>query len=548
MIGFRTLAPALTAALVGCGGGSADSPAGAEPSGVDVLDLRCEAVPEPVSLRRLTRFELVNAISDALGVSVDVSGLPPDEESYGFENQADTITVSDLHVDGQLRLAESVIETLASDPAKVAALAPCAESEPQCASRFVEYWGRRLMRRELNDGQREKLNALFDVPATSFTEGAASVIGALLLSPEFLYRVERAAGEGGLASPGVLASRLSFLLWGSGPDAELLDAAAAGALASPADVLAQAQRMLEDPRAKRGLSHFYEYWLGLSQLEFVDKDRQLFPRWNDEMRELLRGETLHFVEGVIWEEGAKLSTLLGASFTYATPLVADFYGVAPVSNDAKAFVKTALPAEQERRGILSQGAILSRFATANQSSPIHRGKFVRTQLLCTIPAPPPPDLVVFPPALDAANRVSTRGRFAQHRQDPACNACHELLDPVGFGFEHFDATGRYREREGTNAIDDSGYLVGTDVDGAFQGVAGLSEKLLASAQVKRCVATQWFRYAFGRGETAGDACTLDKLEDVFVRSGGDLKWLMLALTQTTPFLAPSPEPEAEEQP
>jgi hypothetical protein len=220
----------------------------------------------------------------------------------------------------------------------------------------------------------------------------------------------------------------------------------------------------------------------------------------------------------------------------------------PVSNDSKTFVKTDLPREQERRGILSQGAILSRLSTANQSSPIHRGKFVRTQLFCTIPAPPPPDLVVFPPALDAANRVTTRERFAAHRENPACNTCHELLDPVGFGFEHFDATGRYREREGANEIDDSGYLVGTDVDGAFDGLSELSEKLLASAQVKRCVATQWFRYAFGRGETAGDTCTLDKLEDVFVRSGGDLKLLMLALTQTTPFLAPSPEPAAEEEP
>jgi hypothetical protein len=188
---------------------------------------------------------------------------------------------------------------------------------------------------------------------------------------------------------------------------------------------------------------------------------------------------------------------------------------------------------------------LSSLATANQTSPIHRGKFIREQFFCTIPPPPPPDLAVFPPPLDAANRVTTRERFAQHRDDPACSSCHELLDPVGFGFEHFDATGRYRESEGSNAIDASGYLVGTDVDGPFDGVRGLSEKLLASAQVKRCVTTQWFRYAFGRGETAGDECTLARLTQVFTDSGGDLKLLMLALTQTTPFLEPAPEPELE---
>ena len=539
---------ALLGALLGCGGAGGEEPAAAD-AGVDVLDLRCGAeAPEAVGLRRLTGFEFGNVVKDVLGVEIEREAMfPADEESYGFDNQADTITVTDLHVDGYLRAGEKVLAAFEAEPARLDALANCEWSEAACRESFVAEVGRRLLRRPLRAEEHGQLLTFFDAEGVSGHEAAASVVAALLSSPECLYRVEReAAADGALASPWVLASRLSFLLWGSGPDAELLDAAEEGRLASAADVLSAAERLIEDPRARRGAAHFYLHWLDLAHFEEVEKDRRLFPRWSDEMRGALREETLHFVEKVVWDEGARLETLLSASFTYATPLVADFYGATPASMDANEFVKTELPAAHGRQGLLGQAAILSQLATATQTSPIHRGKFVREQFFCTIPPPPPPDLVVFPPPIDPANRVTTRERFAAHREDVSCSGCHELLDPVGFGFEHFDASGRYREREGDNAIDDSGYLVGTDVDGPFVGLGGLSEKLLASRQVKRCVATQWFRYAFGRGETAADDCTLDRLTEVLAESGGDLKLLMVALTQTTPFLAPAPAPEVEE--
>jgi hypothetical protein len=538
-------------ALLGlaCAGSGGDEPA--VDAAVDVLDLRCGAeAPEAVGLRRLTAFELGNVVEDVLGVEIEREGMfPADEESYGFDNQADTITVTDQHVDGYLRAGEKVRAQFEAEPARLDALANCEWSEAACREAFVADVGQRLLRRPLRSEESRQLLGFFEADGVSAREAAANVIAALLSSPECLYRVERAAAaDGALASPWVLASRLSFLLWGSAPDAELLDAAAEGRLGSAADVLSAAERLVEDPRARRGAAHFYLHWLDLAHFEEVEKDRRLFPRWSDEMRSALREETLHFVENVVWNEGARLETLLTASFTYATPLVADFYGATPASNNANEFVKTELPAAHGRQGLLGQAAILSQLATATQTSPIHRGKFVREQFFCTIPPPPPPDLVVFPPPIDPANRVTTRERFAAHREDPSCSGCHEMLDPVGFGFEHFDASGRYREREGDNAIDDSGYLAGTDVDGPFVGLRGLSEKLLASRQVKRCVATQWFRYAFGRGETAADNCTLDRLTEVLTASAGDLKLLMVALTQTTPFLAPSPVPELEDAP
>ncbi len=192
----------------------------------------------------------------------------------------------------------------------------------------------------------------------------------------------------------------------------------------------------------------------------------------------------------------------------------------PVSNDSKTFVKTDLPREQERRGILSQGAIRSRLSTANQSSPIHRGKFSANAVVLVRSRRPSSRSGGVPAGARRGESGDDAERFAAHARTPRIRR-HELLDSVGLGLEHFDATGRYREREGANEIDDSGYLVGTDVDGAFHGLSELSEKLLASAQGSA-------RRRNGPATPSGAARrrairTLDKLEDAPVRSGGDLK-------------------------
>ena len=194
---------------------------------------------------------------------------------------------------------------------------------------------------------------------------------------------------------------------------------------------------------------------------------------------------------------------------------------------------------------MTQGSLLSRHAKADQTSPIHRGKFIRERFFCTTPPPPPPDLVVSPPRLDP--RKTTRERFAEHRADPGCRSCHELLDPLGYAFEHYDAVGAYRTSESGLPVDASGEIVGTDVDGAIDGVSDLAERLASSEQVRACVVSQWFRFAYGRAETEGDACTLDKLQHAFAASDGDLRELLVQLTQTNLFLRPAPAPEPAEE-
>lgn len=309
----------------------------------------------------------------------------------------------------------------------------------------------------------------------------------------------------------------------------------------------EARRLLADSRARRGILHFYMQWLDLSSFDDVEKDARLFKYWDETLRSDMKNETARFLEAVLWEDDARFSTLLTAPYTFANAALADFYGIPAANGSSSELVKTSFPNASERSGVLTQASILSRQAKANQSDPIHRGKFIRERFFCAPPPPPPPDLVVSPPKLDP--RKTTRERFAEHRANAACAGCHDLLDPVGFIFENYDATGHFRTSEADAPVDASGYLKNTDITGAVTGVPDLAAKLATSKEVRSCVIKQWFHYTFARGEGELDACTLQKLEKVFDESHGNLAELLVALTQTDPFLyvAPAPDAEADEE-
>jgi hypothetical protein len=212
--------------------------------------------------------------------------------------------------------------------------------------------------------------------------------------------------------------------------------------------------------------------------------------------------------------------------------LAGFYGVrGPTSDDA--WVRVNLDPKRSA-GILTNAGLLSVLAKPNQSSPVLRGKFVRERMLCQTPPPPPPNIDVTPPDLDP--KLTTRERFAQHSTDPMCKGCHRLMDPIGLAFEHYDGVGRFRDQENGLPIDASGELVETDVDGKFVGVAELGKKLASSARVKDCVVLQWFRHSVGRAETEADTCSLHTLREKFRASGGNVKQLILDMTQTDAFL------------
>jgi hypothetical protein len=518
-------------------------------------DLSCPgSTLTAVPLRRLTRFEYRNAVVDLFGVDLPVTELlPRDELALGFDNQAATLSFTDLHVEGYLSGALRVAQELRSDRGPLDTVSGCTESSEACALSLVERLGERVLRRPVAPPETERLMALFaaDYSSDGFAAGAAQVATALLQSPEFLHRFERApapdgAVETALASPWVLASRLSFLLWGSVPDGPLLAASRNGRLASAADVEREARRMLSDERARRGVEHFYRQWLRLADFREVEKDTVLFRIWSRTLRDDLEQETRRFLESVLWDGDGRLSTLFTARYSFTNARLADFYGLPLGDPNRTELTRSAFPSGTPRAGILTHGSILAAQAKANQTDPIHRGKFVREQFFCQIPDPPPADLVVSPPRLDP--RKTTRERFSEHRADPQCAGCHELLDPVGLIFEHYDAVGQYRATEADMPVDASGYLVDTDISGDVNGALELGQKLAGSADVRRCVVRQWFRYAFARSESPEDTCTLDALDQSFAGSGGNLRELLVSITQTAPFLAPAPAPEPEETP
>jgi hypothetical protein len=501
--------------------------------------------PGPSPVRRLTRTEYAQTFQDLLGPgAVDVSALPPDEEALGFDNNADVMSTSDLLVEEYDQLAEQAGDWVASHLSNFAAFAACASGpspDAACADTLIAEFGRRAWRHPLSAEEAGDLAAVFAAGNADggFEEGVARVVAVALQSPQFLYRVEvggALAGDLGGAvalTSSELASRLSYLFLGSLPDDGLLAAAEADRLLTAEGLAAEARRLLGDARAHAVVTRFHGEWLGLDGLDTLDKDPVIYPAFDDGLRAGFRAESERFVDEVVWNGAGTLTALLGSNVTFVDAELAAFYGVpAPAAGTGTGLGRVVLDA-RERAGFLTEGAILAVHAKPNQSSPVQRGRFVREQLFCTTPPPPPPNIAIQPPLLDP--RKTTRERFVEHTADPFCASCHTQLDPIGFGFEHYDGIGHWRDTESGLPVDGSGMLTGTDVDGPFDGAPALAAQLAASAEVRRCYATEWFRFAYGRGETTADACTLAELAGAFDAADGDVRALMVALTQTDAF-------------
>jgi hypothetical protein len=505
--------------------------------------------PGPAPIRRLTRVEYNNTIYQLLGdASEPANAFPPDEEAGGFDNQAAVLVVSPLLAEHYLNAAETLAATHV--PTLIQQLPKCngATVDPQnCeadAEAFIRSFGKRAYRRPLTEDEVVAHVDLFRLGTTlgdtahSPSTGLEMVVQAMLQSPHFLYRVELGTGEPVAGDVVALngyeiASRLSYLLWNTMPDAALFEAADADELRTPEQIEAQARRMLEAPRAREAVKNFHRQWLHLDDIEpkiaASGKDPVIYPDYYDGLLTLWRQETEAFIDYAVFEQNANVETLFTAPYTMMNAELADFYGV--TGPEGLEFVRVDRdPAKYA--GFLTHAGLLALLAKPDRSSPIHRGLFVRETLLCQVP-PPPPDIVPEAPTVDESQ--TTRNQFLQHSEDGLCRGCHQLMDPIGFGFEHFDGMGRYRENEWGLEIDASGELFSTDVDGPYDGVVELAGRLGSSEQVKNCVATQWFRFGYGRAETEADACAMDEVRAAFAAANYDIKELIVALTQTDAF-------------
>jgi Protein of unknown function (DUF1588)/Protein of unknown function (DUF1592)/Protein of unknown function (DUF1585) len=289
--------------------------------------------------------------------------------------------------------------------------------------------------------------------------------------------------------------------------------------------------MMQDAKAHDVFAHFHQQWLKLDQMTNLDKDAAVFPKFTNDLAPLMAEETRRFLDYVVWQGGGKVEDLLTSPVSFVNPKLAAYYGVSGVSGSGFSQVKLD-PATNA--GFLTKGGLMAMLGKANQTAPVQRGKFVREQLLCMPLQPPPANIMIKPPEISTT--LSTRERFAAHRTQPLCANCHDLMDPIGLGFENYDGAGHYRTTENDKTIDASGQVLQSDIDGTFDGAVDLAKRLAASDQVRDCVATSWFRYAYGRAETNEDVCTLAVVNQKFAEAKYDLKALLVSLTETDAFL------------
>jgi hypothetical protein len=523
---------------VGMGGTGGTAPVTAPPSTSAIPACKGDEVPGPRRLRLLTRAEYARTVADLLGIPVPtVDNLPVESVVDGFDNNAAATAVTSRHLDEYLATSERLAAAgLAQSRGK---LLTCQAGTAGCDRTFIAAFGRRAFRRPLADAELARYQALFDPQVTggSFDKGVELVIRAMLASPIFLYRSEvgEKAADGAFKLTGYeVATALSYFFWETTPDDALLEAARTGALDGPQGVEAQAKRLLADPRSRPSVAGFFRQWLGTAGFQFTNKDLAVYPTFSDPIRNAMIAEEDAFVNAVTFAGAGTFGELFESDQVYVNDVLAPFYGLPPVAGPEPRRV----PAGDARGGLLTLGAVVGMHAHSNESSPVRRGAFVRTRLLCQTLQPPPENLNIMPPGLDPS--LTTRERFARHSTEPLCKTCHALIDDVGFGFERYDGVGAYRETEAGRPIDDQGKLLGLeDLDSAevatFEGPRELGRLLAKSPNAQACLARQLFRYARG-GESARDACAIRKLQTAFTASGLNLQRLLLDTVQQRSFL------------
>ena len=408
--------------------------------------------------------------------------------------------------------------------------------ETACAERIVSAFVRRAYRRPVVAADWAKPLKFYHEAkeAGGFEAGIGSALSAILVSPEFLFRIERDPTDVAQAtayriSDLELASRLSFFLWSSIPDEELLAIAQRGELHRPKVLESQVRRMLADPRSSSLVENFAAQWLHLRNLESFTPDLRLFPDFDDNLREAFRRETeLHF-EALLREDRTVLD-LIKTDHTFLNERLAKHYGIPNVYGSR--FRRVALDSESRRGGLLRQGSILTVTSYATRTSPVIRGHWLLGNLLGTPPPPPPANI----PNLKentVSETLPMRARLSAHRANAACASCHDLMDPVGFALENFDAIGRWRLTENGLPIDASGGLP----DGSrFTGVTGLEDALLKHPELFVGTLTEkLLTFALGRGMSENDAPAVRRIVRDAQRDGNHFSSIVLGIVKSSPF-------------
>jgi hypothetical protein len=528
-------------------------------------------------VRRLTHAQYDNTVRDLLGdYSKPAERFPPEDYVDGFKNQLTGQGMPPLLVETYSTAAERLALN-AFRIGDINGLVPCAPSPGYAASRqssagstratadkwawndqkcrdaFVRTFGLRAFRRPLTEGEVKRYSAAFAEQARvsrRFLDGARVVVEAMLQSPNFLFHVE--AGPNGQYTDYDVASRLSYLLWNTMPDAALFDAAAKGELGTAAGRERMARRMLQNvPKGRDALDQFFEEWLRFDRVVNAVKSGR-YQAFTPELALAMAEETRTLLHHLVWND-RNFMELLTADYSFLTTELAEMYGL-PAPKEQFEMVK--FPADSNRAGILGQGTFLASTAGPTDTSPTARGIFIRERLLCQhVPPPPPGVITTLPdPLTDGQKPKGRRQLMVEHVENPTCASCHRLMDPIGFGFEHFDAIGQFREKEAIPQgrrggggggrggpppiqldINAQGEIAGLP-NSNFSGARELGGILANSPVCQECVVRQMFRYSYGRLETGADEKTIHQLYDQFKASGFKMKSLLVALVESPEFL------------
>jgi len=502
--------------------------------------------PPRTDLRRLTHSQFNHTVRDLLGDQTKPADqFPPEDFVNGFRNQSQSQSLSPLLIEAYSAAAEKLARN-AFRGGDTHGLIPCKPSAA-CRTRFVREFGLKAFRRPLDTDEQTRYETLMS-RETDFLKGAQLAIEAMLQSSNFLFWLDETSDP--KWKPYVTASRLSYSIWDSMPDAALLAAAARGELATPQDVERTARRMLDDSRAREALGEFAGQWLRFDRILTANKDRRKFPQFKRETAVAMTEEALAFVSDLVWND-RNFMDLFTANYGFVDVELAPIYKVpAP----AKEFDRVAFPAGSDRAGILGQALFLALTAKPEDSSPTARGLFVREQFLCQhVPDPPAGVNTNLPPVTEAKPQTN-RDRMSEHATNPSCATCHKLIDPIGFGLEKFDAVGAKRDKftldftanrgEGRRGprktmdldIDATGFIAGIP-DSQFSSPAELGAVMAKSAQCQECMVKQYFRYTLGRMETPADRPAIRKLLEDFRSSQFRFKELIVSLARLREFPA-----------
>jgi hypothetical protein len=424
---------------------------------------------------------------------------------------------------------------------------------PACARKVVANLAQRAFRRPVTSKEVDRYLQLFreaQKDGDSFADGIDLALQAILVSPDFLFRIEQAPASqsaaashnatlvrSSLAMPATahpisdyeLASRLSYFLWSSMPDDELMHCAERGTLRKPAVLAAQVNRMLRDPKSGALAENFGGQWLEFRALESAEPDRDLFPDFDEYLRMSMQKETVLFIKSII-EENRSILDFLNGKYTFLNERLAKLYGIPGIKGPE--FRRVDLTGNPERGGVLGQASVLTVSSYATRTSPVLRGKWILENFLNDPPPPPPPGV----PNLDVAEvgtSISLRQQMEKHRANPMCASCHQRMDPMGFSLENYNAIGQWRTRDGKFDIDSAGVFP----DGrSFKGPDGLKQTLLSDPDTfARCVTEKLLTYALGRGLERYDRPTVQSI--VHRISADDYRFssLVLSIVNSMPF-------------